>query len=345
MMKRYIRFITFCLMAALGLSLLAGCKEKGDYAIKVGEQIVTENDYHRYVSLLRTSYLSMSQAEDSAEFWGTKTSDNSTESQYLTETAQSHLINTKLYSAQFDRLGLSFSEEEQSKIDSTLSEMVESQGGMSSFISYLSGYNYTYEEYLVEYYDILKKSKVLNYYYGADGQQPVALQDIKDYYNVHNALVKAVYILKVDESTGESLDEAALKAAEKKAQEAYDAALRSGETDNFEDVISIFSDVNQTESVVIPDDGSYDAAIADPVLAMEIGEVIKLDLDTAHMIIKRYDGTADDVFTATMQQATLETIREDEITALLEQWKSETDIKINKKITKKYAPEKLIGEQ
>ena len=70
---------------------------------------------------------------------------------------------------------------------------------------------------------------------------------------------------------------------------------------------------------------------------------ILLDLDTAYMVIKRYDGTAEDGFTTTLQQATLEEIRAEEIDELLTLWKDEAKIKINHKLIKKYRPENTVG--
>lgn len=341
-MKRWIAFL--CVVVLL-LGLTA-CGEKDDYAIKIGEKIVSENDYYRYIMLLRDNYLAAgNNAEDSVSFWRSASEKGNTHAEFLVETARDQLVNTKLYSIQFDRLELSFTEEEQARIDATLSEMVEARGGMSAFIEYLKGYNYTYEEYMEEYLDIIKKSKVLNYYYGTDGENPLSEKDIKDYYNVHNALVKIVYVLKVDSSTGEALTTEELAAAKERANEAYEAATRPSETDLFEDVISIFSDAkDSTDAVVISDNGTYEQTIYKPILALDVGEVTMLDLDSAYMIVKRYDGTAEDVFTATIRQAMVEEIRADDIAAKLDAWRKDVKVKLNKKIIKKYSPINLVGQ-
>ncbi len=339
-MKKIICLICLCLVAALALT---GCGSKADYAIKVGDRTVTENDYYRTVQLLRSNHLSSdSEAEDTKEYWTSKTDSGVTLSETITEVVTDHLIENKLYAVQFDKLGLSFTESEENTIQTALSETIESMGGMSAFNTHLTSANYTYEEYLEEVYDSAKKSKVLSHYYGADGEHPVELQDIKDYYNVHNALVKIVYILKVDSETGEALNEDELKKAAQKAEDAYAAALRTGNSDNFSDVIALFSTYpDDTESMVI-NESNTEAEMLKQILALEVGEVAKVDSEDCHFIIKRYDGTADDVFTATMQQSTLEEIRANEIDALLTKWQEETEVKINKKITKKYTPEKLI---
>lgn len=339
-MKKTIRLILLCLAIML---VLTSCSGKASYAIKVGDRTVTENDYYRTIKLLRSNYLSSdSEAEDTKEYWTSETDTGSTLSETVTEVVNDHLIETKLYAVQFDKLGLSFTESEEDTIQTALSETIESMGGMSAFNTQLASSDYTYEEYLEEIYDSAKKSKVLSYYYGADGEHPVALQDIKDYYNVHHALVKIVYIPKVDSQTGEVLGEEKLKEAKQKAEDAYAAALRASNSDNFSDVIALFSSYpDDTESVVINEKNTEEKMLKQ-ILALEVGEVTKVDTEDCYFIIKRYDGTADDVFTATMQQSTLEEIRADEIDALLKEWRAETEIKVNKKVTKKYTPEKLI---
>lgn len=339
-MKRYIRFFAVCLVLVLGLT---GCAAKADYAIKVGDRTVTENDYYRTMALLRSNYLYSTEEEDTPETWSQIMDDGSTLSQLLKDYAADYLADTKLYAVQFDKLGLSFSENEEQIIQTALSEEVAASGGMTAFVEKISASNYTYEEYLEEVYDSAKKSKVLHYYYGEDGQDPVSLQDIKDYYNLHNALIKTCYILKVDSSTGEALEADELAKAKQKAEDAYAAAIAPAEIDTFDDVIRVYgSSGSSTDTKVIPDDGSYDKALADPVLALNVGEVVLLDMENSYMIIKRYDGTADDVFTANIQLQTLQTIRAEEITALLTQWRQETEIKVNKAVVKKYGPEKPI---
>lgn len=341
-MKRYIRIIAICLLLLLGL---CSCAQKADYAIKVGDRTVTENDYYRTVTLLRSNYLYSAGAEDTAETWSKVMDDGSTLSQVFKDYVEDYLVDAKLYAIQFDKLGLTFSESEENTIQTALAEAVEASGGMSAFVEEIGRSNYTYEEYLEEVYDSAKKSKVLKHYYGENGQDPVSLQDIKDYYNLHNALIKVCYVLKVDSSTGESLPANELAKAKQKAEDAYAAAIAPSDIDTFDDVISVYgASGSSTEPMVIPDNGSYDKELADPILDLEIGEVTLLDMDSSYMIVKRYDGTADDVFTATLQLQTLQTIRADDITAMLTQWREETTIKVNAKITKKYAPEKLIKE-
>ncbi len=346
-MKKGIRVLAGGLVLGMTLFLLCACGKKNAYAMKVGDQTVSENDYYRNVLTLRTNYLSSLKEDDSVSLWTDKMDDGSTMSDVFVNYLNDYLIDQKLYSVQFDQLGLSFSDTEEQTINKALSEAVENAGGMSTFTQKLSDSNYTYDEYLEEVYDSAKKSKVLAYYYGEDdGVTPVPVQDVKDYYNVHNARVKLAFILKIDKDTREALSDEALAAAKQKAADAYTAATAPSDTDRFEDVISLYSDDTSTlgDGVVIAESSGYDDTLTSTALSMEVGDVKQIEITNGYVIIKRYDGTADSVFTATIRQAALEEMKADDISAMLDRWKANTTVKINTKITKKYLPEKLVEQ-
>lgn len=340
MMKRLTAFLTLCLLL-LGL---AGCKkEEYSFAIKVGELEVSENDYYRNVMLLRNNYLAAEQATDSKEFWGKTDSAGTTHSKAFTEALKDYLIEAKLYASQFDKLGLALSEEEDAHIRQTLSEQVEAAGGMSAFTASIEKSYYTYDEFVREIYDSAKMRKVLDHYFGEKGERPLSNQDIKDYYNVHNARVHIAYVLTIDNSTGEPLDEAGQKAAKEKAQAAYEAAIRPSDSDTFGDVIEIFSAVNDKNgNETIISDTNYEEKIYKPILELEVGEVALLETEIGYMIAKRYDGTADDFFTVSMKYDTLTTIRAQEIELLLTQWKEDFKITVNHDMISKHAPENYV---
>ncbi len=341
-MKRSARLFLICLALVL---TLCSCSGKSSYAIKIGDKTVTENDYFRTITTLRTNYLSSDpEAEDTKEFWSSKTDTGSTLSDTVVDVVKDHLIEAKLYSLQFDKLGLTFTESEESTIQSALSDTVESFGSLSTFNEYLTARNYTYDEYLEEVYDSAKKSKVLSYYYGADGKDPVPLDDIKEYYNYHNALVKIVYILKTDSETEKPLEGDDLKKAQARAEDAYAAATRPADGDSFSDVIAVYSAYpKDTDSVVINASNTDEKVLKD-VMALKVGGVTKIETEDCFFIVKRYDATAEDVFTASMQQAVLEEVRAEQIAEMLAKWEAEEEIKINKRVIKKYSPEKLIND-
>ena len=203
---------------------------------------------------------------------------------------------------------------------------------------------YTYEEYLTEIYDASKKTKVLNYYFGEGGEFATSDQDIKDYYNVHNALIKTIILMKYDPTTGNELEGEELKTLQKKAEDAYASAIKESSTDLFPDLISMYSQDTSTleKGIVISDNGEFNEELSKTALELEVGEVSKLETETGYIIIKRYNGTDDEVFDGVIRQTALEALRADKIKELLTQWEADAEVKINTKITHQYKPEKLV---
>lgn len=343
-MKRFLRAAALSVMAVLMITTLSACSG-ADYAIKVGDSIVSEGDYKRGVATLRQSYLDGSGEEETEELWQTKDDEGKTLSEVLIETLQKQLIQNKLYAEQFDALGLEFTAEEEQAITEAVSQVAESYGSMTEFNTALADGYYTYDEFLTEFNDSAKKTKVLGYYFGAGGEQEVSLQDLKNYYDLNHIYVKFIYISKQDDE-GNFYKGEELQTARDLAQTALDAAERESSRDLFPDLIETYSDIKSDEAdgLVITDDGSYTKDLTDAAFDLEVGEVAKVEVAGAIMIIKRYEGTTDDRFNSALRQETLEELRAEEIEAMLAEWEQTFKVKINKKITKKYRPEKFMQE-
>lgn len=319
-MKKSLRLLALFLA---GLLLLCGCAKKESYAIRVGSRSISEQAFARQAATL-SNYLAEMEGDlsDPEEFEG-----------YVCD----YLINLKLYAQKFEDLGLSFNEEEEEKIDSYLSEVIAGYESISVFQQALAEAGYTYDEYLEELYDHEKKNKVLNYYYGPEGQEPVAVQDLKDYYALHNAVIKYVVISTVDEH-GEPLDQEQQAEAKKAAEDAFHEATRQEKEDHFDEVIELYSEDNSTrfEPAVISDANMGKDSLSEKVMAMKVGQVILAEMDEGYMVIKRYDATAEEHFTKEVQQSVLEEYRAEEIEELLATWRENTAIKINQKVIQKY---------
>lgn len=343
-MRNICRAIAVGVMVALLITTLAACSGP-DYAIKVGNSVVSENDYKRGVATLRQNYLEQSGEEDTKELWSTKDEQGSTLSEMLTDALQQDLIEKKLYAEQFEKLGLSFSAEEEAAITESVAQIAESYGSMTEFNNALADGYYTYDEFLTEYYDAAKKTKVLSHYFGEQGEKPVSLQDLKNYYDLSHIYVKFIYITKQDEE-GNFFVGKELQDARDRAQETLEAAQRESEKDYFPDLIETHSDMkaDEADGMVITNDGTFNDEVEKAAFSLEIGEVILVETESALMILKRYDGTTDELFTATLRQQTLEEIRAEEIEAKLAEWEQEFEVKINKKAIKKYRPEKFVKE-
>lgn len=343
-MRKIIRTIAALAIVALLIGSLASCSS-ADYAIKVGNSIISENDYKRGVATLRQNYLKESSEEDSKALWTAKDDEGSTLSQMLSEAIKQELIKNKLFAEQFEKLGLVFSAEEEDAIKESVAQIAEAYGSMTAFNQALSDGYYTYDEFLTEYYDNFKKTKVLNYYFGENGEKPVSLQDLKNYYKLNHAYVQFIYITKEDED-GNIIKGDELAAARARAQDALEAAQRESKKDYFPELIATYSDMSgsDTEGMVVTNDGTFNEDVEKAAFDLELGEVTLVETEGALMILKRYDATSEEQFTASVQMETLEEIRAEEIEAKLAEWERECEIKINKKVIKKYRPENFVKE-
>ena len=351
--KKYIRPICICLILVLSCSLLAGCNKKPeettDYAIKVGDHLISESEYARTAKILRQDYLNTLGQEETEELWASEIDTDLTLSQAVIEATRNQLIWLYLYQYEFDRLGLTLSESETKAIAADLEATIASVGTLSEFHTILETQGYTYEEYEAELYAHAKKAKVLDYYFGAEGvQKRTSDQDIKDWYNVNYSFLKAIYFWREDTS-GNALSESEQQEMKSKAEDAYASATQESEQDLFGEIMSNSHDSKNgtvtAGEMLLSKDTDDEKLLIETAMNMELGEVELLELEEAYAVIKRYDGCGEDRFTEDLRLDTLEDIRADLIEELLEQWETEIGVSINEKIISKYAPEKLMSEE
>jgi len=330
------KLIAAVLALALGLGALAGCSSSVfeeeedtsiDCAIQVGNQKITEEEFKQAMISYKAIMLEQSGSLDTTIYWDAASEEvpGISRSDFLLEQVSEQLIQEKLYLEQFDELGLSFTEEEQATFDAAQAEL---------------------EDDVLVLVDLAKKSKVLNYYFGEDGTvRPLQEQDIKDYYNVHNLCLKRIIINKVDED-GKAYPEETLKKLGERAQAAYEKATAESDTDNFDALIAEYSDDAkegaEDNHIVYPDDTIKGVKMFEEAFDLEYGEVMQYELEEAYLILKRYDATAPEVFSATDLVETMEVIRADELKELAEVWRKEIEVKVNTEIVEKYRPE-LLG--
>ena len=352
-MKKNVSLVALLLILSLSLGLLAGCnrekKPEEVFAIKVGDHIISEEEYARTARIMRQNYLTELGQEETAALWEEQIDENMTLSAATQEATRNQLVWLYLYQYEFERLGLSLTEEEKKSIDEDLQATIASAGSLSELHTILEQQGYTYEEYQQELLAHAKKAKVLDYYFGAEGvQKKTSDQDIKDWYNVNYAYLKAIYFWRED-SQGEPLPESEQQIMKQKAEDAYTSATRESTTDLFPEIMSIYHDsLNGTVSageILLHKDAEENENLLSTAMGLAQGGVAQVEMEEAYAVIKRYDGCGGDRFTKDLRLQTLEDIREKPIQDLLAQWEKDLTVEINTKITQKYAPEKLMKEQ
>lgn len=337
-MKRTMRWIAALAVACTLLCALGGCSGK-DYAIKVGDQIITENAYRCTVAALRNAVLYNATEAESKAFWQQEEEGGVSRADALVAKAQEQLINEALFNAEFERLGLSFSAEEEAAITEAIRRMVNAYGTMTALNEALAANGYTYDEFVEEYYSTARKNKVISHYFSE-----VTEEQIAEYYQENYVYVKFIYITKEDPATGTFLTGEALDAARAKAQNALDAANHAGALDNFNDLIELYTDVDLEEcrGILVGNNGALDAAFTKGAMALKVGEVRIIETEGAFMVTKRVDGMTEEIFDTAMRRQMLEEMKSEEIQALLTEWREDFPIKYNQGLIKKCRPEKMM---
>lgn len=350
-MKKLRILTALALVLCMMLVMAASCGGSG-YVIKVGERTVSEAMYENTAKSYKSNFLTsygMESATDAelSEIWDQYTDENqtSTVGDYLDSAVQNYLITNMLFSNQFDKLGLTLSDETISEIELEVEQMANQAGGLESLRDTLMEVNgITYEEFVDQYYDSAKRTAVVQYYFGENGaEHPVSEQEIADYYTENYARVKHVLLLTVDESTSEPLDDEAVAQAEQTANEVYElATMDNGGVDNFDQLIDEY---NQDPGMstypegyrIHKDDNTYDTAFKDAAFDMEIGEVRIVKGSFGYHVMKRYNVTDEETFTAEDKEMLLENMMSEEINGLLDQWLLETPAEINDALVQKYS--------
>ena len=350
-MKRITKITALVMVFCLVFLMAASCSSN-KYVIKIGERTVSQAMYESaaksYKSNFLTSYGMESASEaDINEVWDQYIDENqsSTVGDYLDTSVQNYLITSTLFSNQFDKLGLTLSDEVISEIDEQVQQIVDQAGGLEALKSTLKEVNgITYDEFVNQYYDSARRTAVVQYYFGENGvEHAVSEQQIADYYTENYARVKHVLLLTVDESTSEPLDDAAVKEAENTANEVLELAkMNTGDTDNFDQLIDEY---NQDPGMstypegyrIHKDDTSYDTAFKDAAFDMEVGEVRLVKGSFGYHVMKKYAVTDPETFTEDDKEMLLENMMSEEINGLLDTWMTETPPEINESLVKKYS--------
>lgn len=352
-MRKARSLVALLLTLSLSLGLLVGCnrekKPEEVFAIKVGDHLISEAEYARTARIMRQNYLTDLGQEETAALWEEKINENMTLSAATQEATRNQLVWLYLYQYEFERLGLALTEEEKKAIDEDLQATITSVGSLSELHKILEQQGYTYEEYQQELLAHAKKAKVLDYYFGAQGvQKKTSDQDIKDWYNVNYAYLKAIYFWR-ENTQGEALPESEQLLMKQKAEDAYTSASRESATDLFPEIMSIYHDsLNGTISAgefLLHKEADENEKLLSTAMGLAQGGVALVEMGEAYAVIKRYDGCAGDRFTKDLRIKTLEDIRKNPIEELLADWEKALTVEINPKITQKYAPEKLMKEQ
>ncbi|MBR5783335.1 MAG: peptidylprolyl isomerase [Clostridia bacterium] len=336
-MKKTIRIICFVLIAVLSISL-CGCVNKNTWAVRYGEHTVSAGMFVYQLQQQKSNYLSSNSLTESNDIWNEEYDDEYTIGDYIQLLTLQSLVSNITWRAQFERLGLSFTEEEQANIDASIAELIENSGGEDYVRNALKENGIGYDEFVeLVYYDTQKILKVVDYYFGAAGLEPVPEQEIKDYFADNYARCKHI-LISTQDSSGSTLTGNDMKDARAEAQSVYEMAKNADDA-AFD---ALIKEYNDDEGVSTYPDGyvfttgemvdEFEKAAFD----MDVGETRLVQSDYGYHVIRKLTLDDKNVFTEEIRKKMLMSLKNVEISELFSAWMDETPCDINQSVVRKY---------
>lgn len=346
-MKKALKIVAVMLAVIICISM-GGCVTTDSWAFKIGSESISAGIYAYQLRQQMSSYLTQNSLSASEETWDAEYSDELTVGEYLQTATVQNLVASLTWRTQFKKLELSFTEKEQATIKENIDQLLKDSGGEKAVKETLKQYGIRYDDFInLVFYDTQKILKVVNYYFGQEGLEPVPEKDILAYFKDNYARTKHILISTVD-SNGATMTGEEMQKARKQAQSVYEQAKNADEA-AFEKLIKEY---NSDEGVAAYPDGyvfttgemvdEFEKAAFD----MEVGETRLVQSDYGFHIIRKLTLEDEKVFTEEIRQKMLMNIKGKEIAELFAQWQEEMPCKINKGVLKKYTCKSVkMGEE
>lgn len=326
---------------------LGGCVNKSSWCVKVEGHSVSAGMYAYQLMIQKSNYLSSNSLTESNEMWDEEYDDTMTIGQYVQTMTLQTLVSSCIWRSQFDKLGLKFTDEEQKEIDEKIEQMVTASGGKDAINAELKEYGISYDEYIeASFYDSLKILKVVDYYYGAGGLEPVPEADIMNYFNENYCRCKHI-LLSTNGADGSALTDDQIAEVKKKAE----SVLAKAEKANEADFDKLIKEYNEDEGVAANPNGylftmgEMDDAFEKASFDMKIGETRLVRGTYGYHIIRKLDLSDKSVFTNQVRQNMLMGLKSREISKMFAEWSEDYKVQYNKSALAKYTCKTVaVGE-
>ncbi len=336
-MKRIKKGI-LCLLIAATLLTAAGCVSTKTPVVTVNEQSISAAMFIYQLRQQKANHLSENSLTETSDLWSTEYDDDTNLGQHLQLLVVENFISTCLWRDRFEKLGLSFTEEEQKEIDDAIGETEDAYGGREAMKKALADHDILYDEYIQSvFYDTQKILKVVDYYYGADGLEPVPEEDVLAYFEDNYVRIKHVLISTSDDS-GATLTGSEMKKAKEKAQSVYEKAKDADEA-AFDKLIEEYND--DEGAAVYPDGylfttGEMTDVFEKAAFDMEVGDTRLVQSEHGFHIMRKLTLKDEDVYTRDVRQRMLLEMKATELQKMLTEWRDEAKIKIDRGVLSKY---------
>ena len=330
---------TLCVLAALAVLLgMAGCVNKRSEAVNVDGFSMSAAMYVYQLQQQKSNYLTDHSLTETDDLWNSEYDDVYTIGEYIQTAVVDNFINTLVWRSQFEKLGLSFDADEQKSIDDEIAEMEETYGGKSALEKMLSEYDLTYDEYVQSViYDSRRILKIVDYYYGETGLEPVSGEDILDYFKDNYVRVKHVLISTTDAS-GTTVTGADMTAARDKAQSVYEKAKNADEA-GFD---ALIKEYNEDEGAAAFPEGylfttgemvtDFEQAAFD----MAVGETRLVQSEYGFHIMRKLSLEDEDIYTEQVRQRMLLQMKTVALSKMVGEWRAAANVNISRGVLSKY---------
>ncbi len=326
-------------------------------------------DYYYNQYLIYSSYYSI---KDFSTFLSSTASSSSTMTfeavmrQDATDRFTSYITCKK----EFVDLGLSFTDEEQKKIDEDHNDRVAqlNKNDSSTVSSACQKLGITQDQFK-DYITVTsyRRDKIADYYYGEKGKEPITEEDLKNNYDKNYTRIKAIILATTDDD-GKTLTDDKLQAVKDKAAKIEAQAKKKGAdfeklldeySENAYDISKITGDDNiktakeynahfrgigflynengyeqifyKSQSIAVPSE------IMDAAESMKVGDVTTVTVSSGGIwIIKKYDINEKESFYTDVKEDIRANMTNTKFNTLLKQWETELSYSFNNTVKDKY---------
>lgn len=287
------RIISLFLILVCLLSCFTSCGSVArEPVMTLGDSVVDTLLYRMWMTQYARTFLSYAN-EPAEEFWKAEAAEGIPMKDYVTEIAVSNIKKNLVCMYLFDEFGLTVTKEDEESIDSDLQDMIDSYGGKAKLNAALADYGVNADILREDYVIKLKIDRVYNYLLD-NGMINPSNEDMEQYYESHYARIRYITLMLTKMETSEdgnvtsygSMSEEETAAQKAKADELM-AKLDAGA--DFEEMFDQYNEYDLTgyENGVYVSTDNAGYSIISAALGMEIGEILRVDQNSAIYVIHR----------------------------------------------------------
>lgn len=337
-MNRIIKPLSAILVIIMLMLTLCSCQDNS-WALKVGDRVVSAEQYKTSAISIKSQFLTDNGLEESDSLWDQyiDTSYSATTQEYLDAMIQSYFISYNLYAYHFDELGLTLDPEVEKEIKDQIQTQIDRYGSEEKLDEALRETGFTYKEFCDQYYNEAKKGAVILHYFGPDSEiTPTSREEMELYYNEYYTKVKHVF-LSTKDSEQNDLSIPEKQKVGQKAQQVLDKALAGADFDSLIDEYGEDPGMasNPDGYIFSKDDTSYTRVFHNAAFDMEFGEIRLVQSNLGYHIMKRESFLTEDMKDPEVELTLIENMMSSEMSEIIDELKERIGVEYNNPVLAK----------